>query len=287
MTALLLAVLLGNVPCDGTDNYANVECLPTDNPSVTGDLTVAGKVTASGGFELDSDDTCFAMGAALETDYCLKFDGTDARYYTSGVHRFDAPIVAGRWEIDADSGSIRYLNQNLTSSLADGTEVCLWSGLDNTNGFGVCAEADGSDGIDEKSYQFEGMNGAIKKCTRDQTTLTFASGGGDANKTWTGAVPVGGTEFFYTTRTLVAGTGCTDADYGVAADTNAYADAVALTVGTTTDPSDYTANVNSNVITTAADFVITGTDGAGGAANCVDLSVRVEAFYCTYSAPTN
>jgi hypothetical protein len=252
----------------------------------------------SGGLELltgpavvssDANGVCVGAAGTACTDGRHYFDGTDWYWLcpgcTNGI-KVSAPLILGTIEIKPDSGAMTLINMQFTTTPADGTEQSYTFALNSANVFKVWGEADGSGGIDEKGYQFFGMNGSYKHCTRNQKILTFAANPGDASKITSGLIPDGATDIGITTRTLVTGTNCSDVDYGDGTSQNLYGDAIALTAGTTTNSSDFTANIQPNAFI-PEELKITGTDGAGGLANCYDLSVRIEAYYCTYVAPTN
>jgi hypothetical protein len=127
-----------------------------------------------------------------------------------------------------------------------------------------------------------GGGGGAATVAKSTQTLTFASGAGDASKATTSLVPDGAWLISVTTRTLVTGTGCTGVDYGDGTDQDLFGAGVALTAGTTTTTADATATFANPLFTGGADVTITALT-----ANCVDLSVKVIAYYFTVPAPTS
>lgn len=249
----------------------------------TDECTFYDTLNLVGGADISADDVDLTLGAAGATDSRFYFDSTDLRLYTSGVLRMDAPLVAGRVEIDANTGSIRWYNQNLTSSLADGTEVCLWGGLDNTNGFAVCAEADGADGIDVMGYNHGGLKGMLETCRVYDQTLDF--GAGAASATWTGGLPVGAYRVAVTGRVIEADTGaCTSVDIGDSTDADLYVDDLdETTVGEVFGSADHTASLNYNVDTSGASNIVASAIGG----NCTDLRIYIVVSYCISTGPTS
>jgi hypothetical protein len=126
-------------------------------------------------------------------------------------------------------------------------------------------------------------NGFTGTCgAQAEQVLTFAADPGDASKTTSGLVPLGATSMVITAYTVVAGTNCTSADYGdPTGGVNDYGDAISVSAGATVTPADYKANLNYNTIS-GEEVIITANGG-----NCFDLSVRIVAYYCTWTAPTN
>jgi hypothetical protein len=169
-------------------------------------------------------------------------------------------------------------NSGLCQSVDDSVGLCA-GGVNMIN-----AVEDTADTVtitaDSIASVWAGENGFASACGANKKILTFAADPGDVSKTTSGLIPVGATSIAIASRVLVLGTNCTSADYGDGSDVDLYGDDIALTVGTEVDPSDYTANINYNAIV-AEEVTITGVGG-----NCFDLSVRVVAHYCIWTAPT-
>jgi len=140
-------------------------------------------------------------------------------------------------------------------------------------------------GSTDRSCTAYGDNGATRVCGfQGNEVLTF-SGGGDASQVTTGLIPAGATDISVVAVVTTAGTTCAGASYGDGVDVDLYGADLAVAATTTMDPSDYTATVNYNA-TSGDEVTITGTNGAGVPADCVDMVVRVMAYYCTLTAPT-
>jgi hypothetical protein len=115
-------------------------------------------------------------------------------------------------------------------------------------------------------------------------TVTF-SGGGDATQTATNFRVAQRKILGISGRVVTTGTTCAGMDIGDGADDDRYGSDIAITDGTVFDIDDAVADPEE-FLTTAGDVVITGTNGAGAAANCVDLVVNLTLHWRGYQAAT-
>jgi hypothetical protein len=263
-----------------------VEAASTINQDVTTDASVqfADLTLTAGPMIVTSDANGSCWGGSGCSDSKFYFDGTDYRLQCAGCVNgitLDAPLVAGVWEVLTDSGLVGVMNQEVTSSLGDGTRVGHVFKLDSNNVFSVWAESDGAGSIDELGTTQYWFNGAYKECTENQETLTFAGGGGEASKTTSGLIPKGATNFAVTAYVLIAGTTCTSADYGDGTTQDIYGDGIAVSAGTQLESDNWDTDVKWNA-SVAEEVTITAVGG-----NCVDMSVRVHVSYCRHYAPEN
>lgn len=112
-----------------------------DAELTTGPLTVTS----------DTNGICLGAVGTACTDGKQYFDATDVRMQNpTGAYRFDSPIIGGVWQVDADSGIVRLINQNMTGALADGDPGGVCIAMDNSTSaeFCVTALSDGLDGVD-------------------------------------------------------------------------------------------------------------------------------------------
>jgi hypothetical protein len=282
---LSFAVNSGNRSISLSGNLT-VEAAATINQDTTTDGTpqFATLTLTTGPMLVTSDTNGYCRGAGDCADAKDFFNGTDWLLQCPGCVngiQFDAPIIVGVVEVDADSGEVPIYNQEVTASSGDGTAIGHLFRIDSNNVFEPWAESDGAGSIDEIGTRYFYFNGAYSLCTTNQETLTFAGGGGDVSKTTSGLIPVGATSIVVMARTLVTGTTCTSADYGDGSTVDLYGDNIAVSAGTTLSSDDYTSDIAYNA-SSAEEVTITGVGG-----NCVSLSVRVLAAYCTHTAPTN
>jgi hypothetical protein len=237
------------------------------------------------GADVSADNARITWGAAGATDSYSEYNGTNLRFYSSGSVFMLSPLEVGTWEIEQDTGTLTTENQEMSSSLADGTEVCHVRALDSNNAFAPCAEADGSGGVDVIGTNFYGLTGMVETCRSYPNTLDF--GAGAASVTWTGALPVGAYRVAVTGRVIEADTGAaTTLDIGDSTDGDLYANDLDETSTTETFGSaDHTATILYNVdATSGASNIVASTDGTG---NAVDLRVYLVVSYCTSTGPTS
>ena len=135
---------LWHTDCDG----GGTDCEVIIGADGGDDLAMSGALTASDGVNVDADNKNVTVGAAGATDYKLYFDATDARYYTSGSHRFDAPVIVGSLEGTADSGLLTMMNQE-NVSLANDAEFGHVIAVNSTNLMTISCFSDGSAGGDD------------------------------------------------------------------------------------------------------------------------------------------
>lgn len=138
-------------------------------------------------------------------------------------------------------------------------------------------------------FQFDGDSGYGEatwiRTNREQ--VTFAANPGDASKVTTALCPQGSVVQGISARVSTAGTNCADMDIGDGVDQDRYGDAIAVTADTTTDNSDATADWRDACAGAACNVTVTGTNGAGGAANCFDMVVDLVCHYTWVSAQTS
>lgn len=134
-----------------------------------------------------------------------------------------------------------------------------------------------------------GTKGALSTTGYATETLTFAANPGDASKTTSGLIPDGAWLKAVNTRVITAGTGCADIDIGDGSTVDLYAANSSVADATTTTNANATASFGNPQLTSTGphEVTVTGTDGLGGAANCIDLVIRVEVWYETFAASTS
>lgn len=197
---------------------------------------------------------------------------------------FLASIVTGPITGFLDAGIVPILDMGVSSASADGERHGWRVGVNSTDIFEMSAESDGAEGVDKRRTIVFGDNGYKKTCgVQAITTLTFAADPGDANKeTAANFIPRGSTDIAVVGTVLVAGTNCASIDVGDGTDHDLYGAALTLTVGTVFGPDDYTAAMSYNAFMDEK-VRITG----NVVTNCFDLSVRIQAYFCTHTAPPN
>lgn len=262
---------------NGTDGVVAV----AGSMTVGVDLDVTGVTTSSGGKRVDSDAEGIELGAA--DDCKLYYDGTDLQITcASGDFVFNLPLRVGPTKFPTDGGELGCMwNMPNTAGMGDGDRMSYGMCFSENPSLRPFAEADGSGSVDILGTEYLGFSGSKRTCQwTPGEVLTFAGNPGDASKTTTGLIPDGATDFVVVAYTTVVGTNCTSADYGDGSDVDLYGNDLTLSVGTKVNPTGYTGALARNVFA-ASEVTITGVGG-----NCFDLAVRVIAYYCTYTSPT-
>jgi hypothetical protein len=267
---------------NGTDGKVSIH----DDLLVNGSLTVTGDGDFNGSLVdvltlrssisvVVQDALAFASNtfadAAIETDQTF-----DQLYFGLGVNQGRQLIIGDAANRDTDYGLATPTNPT----------VCVQSAT-TTDAERICASHDQTNAVIDIQTGALSMgwpsdrNGARNAIQTSAEALTFQGGGGDASKVTSGLIPDGAWLKGITTRVTTAGTTCASVDIGDGSDVDLYAAASAVTLSTTTDPSDHTATF-ANPHLAASEVTVTANGG-----NCVDLVILIVAYYETFAAPTS
>jgi hypothetical protein len=208
------------------------------------------------------------------------FVGVTSTAWVAAAAAYDISWT-GRTELTSDGDGL------LTIEIADNSKgVCV--DVSVTDGEIIFYDNDCSTLGDIIAAEFRAQTAKGAKVTilNDVESVTFSGGGGDASKTTTGNPLCDGCYIVgVSSRVTTSGTTCTGYHIGTAADPDLFGADQGVTSTNTSDPTDFTANI-SNPSLDDTQIVVTGTDGGGNPANCVDLVVRITTSYLQTTADT-
>lgn len=250
-----------------------------------------------------TDRVCIAHN---QTDGVISTDGGDLYATPAGADFFVGTNANGPWMKDAAAsgtvatmgpdravpgsgwgytgGCLTVVQGSAAYSQYCSSQVLVSSTIDLVPRGGLVSDV--GDMTVEDTFAVQGnviAKGQKTLCTVNAETLTFAANPGDASKVTSTLVPDGAVVSLITTRVLTAGTNCTSIDIGDGTDVDMFADNSSVADTTTTNGAQVTDATRLGALATSAwNVTVTGVGG-----NCFDLSIRIEAHYCTGVASTS
>jgi hypothetical protein len=246
-----------------------------------GALEVDGRIYADDNIQLANDG--FITGDSTSAKVALRWlsqtpDG--AMLFTGSANGNNSWILSEYDDRTYDRAWPLQTNPTIVGYSANQSQTEYWS-LAHDQSKAVLATGDANGAI-----ALQNVKGAYSVMAADApVTVTFSGGGGDATQTATNFRVAQRKILGVSGRVVTTGTTCAGMDIGDGADDDRYGSDIAITDGTVFDIDDAIADPEE-FLTTAGDVVITGTNGAGVAANCVDLVVNLTLHWRGYQAAT-
>lgn len=256
----------------------------------------------TGKFEVDlaayfDGTTQFAGVATFIDNYALKFgSGADSQFVWATGQTVDTLLLGTSSDSNAfvlvESGDLGFdfshaqqTNPTLFGHSANQSTTEWWSNThDQTDRvYGV--------GSGDHKFNDDGGKGVATFIKTTTESVTFP-GGGAASQTTTGSILANGAFVTGVTyRVTNTGTTCAGFDIGISGgDTDLYGADIAVAAGTTGTNADATASFANPIGVNGAgaqEIIVTGTDGAGTPANCVDMVVAITVHSLDATAATS
>lgn len=201
---------------------------------------------------------------------------------TSGASISIPNLISGKMTFTEDGGIVDGFDMPVSSSSNDGDDMGYNMNIDNLPVFTVAGDSDGAGSVDGFYTKTSNENGAStnnKFAVSEQTSVSGAS------VTISNLIPDGAWVVGVSTRiTTALGTtnGTTSYTVGDGSDADRWGDSGAVTLGTTTNNTDATADA-TGMFTSANDVVLTAVGGNFDG----DGDIRVVVHYIDITAPTN
>jgi hypothetical protein len=249
-------------------------CLQLSGGTLTGDINLnVNKLT------LDSDANSYIWSDVDDTIRFVTGSGTRLTI-TASIITISRPLNLSSQYIYSTTEAARYCGASGSTSHS----------LTSNDGF--CAEEFEVDGplyADSVLYVHGGsVKGASTNVKTITESVTFPGGGAASQATVGTILPDGAFVTGITSRVTTTGTTCAGMRIGVSGggDDDQFGEDLPVSVNSTSDNTDWTA-VISNPILADSELVVTGTNGSGTPANCVDLVVALTVHYIEATPATS